>query len=153
MIDLKTILYPTDFSEFSANAEPYVIEFAKKFGAKVVLVHVVSVPAYAVSYEIAVDVVSLRETMEASAKKRIEETAKRLKAEGIEVETVLRIGTSFVEIIEAARQHEAQLIILPTHGWGAVKHLLLGSTAEKVVRKAPCPVMTIRDPEHDFIRP
>ena len=153
MIDLNAILYPTDFSEYSENAEPYVVEFAKKFGAKVLLVHVVSVPSYAVSYEIAVDVVSLRESMEASATKRIEEVAKRLKDQGIEVEPVIRIGTAFVEIIEAARKHKAELIVMPTHGWGAFKHMLLGSTAEKVVRKAPCPVLTVRSPEHDFVHP
>ncbi|MBI1784146.1 universal stress protein, partial [Candidatus Sumerlaeota bacterium] len=76
-----------------------------------------------------------------------------LKAEGIESQSCIEFGNSFVEIIAVAKRENADLIIMGTHGLGAFKHLLLGSTAERVVRKAPCPVLTVRNPEHEFIHP
>ena len=153
MIDLKTILYPTDFSEDARHACPYVIDLAKKFGARVILIHVVPAPTYAVSYEIAVDTSTLDEEMRKSAQTRIEKLAGEFAAEGIECDAVIEVGGAFVEIIKTARDREADLIVLATHGLGALKHMLLGSTAEKVVRKAPCPVLTIRHPEHEFVHP
>ena len=66
---------------------------------------------------------------------------------------LLVVGTAFVEIVRAAREKNVDLIIMATHGWGPFKHMLLGSTAEKVVRKARCPVLTVRSPEHEFVHP
>lgn len=153
MIDLKKILFPTDFSEYADYARPYAVELAKKFGSKITVVHVVAAPTYAVSYEIAVDVVTVREELEKAAEKRLNDVAAKIAADGIEVDTILEVGSGFVEIIAAARTSEADLIVIATHGWGAVKHLLLGSTAERVVRKAPCPVLTVRHSTHQFVHP
>ena len=152
MIDIKKILHPTDFSDYGAAALPYVREFARKFGAKVTLLHVVAVPVYAASYEIAVDLTSMRDALFEGAGKKLAEFEAQFKADGIPVETRVEIGTSFVEIIAAAERDKTDLIILATHGLGAIKHMLLGSTAERVVRKAPCPVLTIRHPEHEFVK-
>ncbi len=153
MIEIRRILYPTDFSEYAKHALPYVVELAKKFGAKVSLIHVVSVPTYAASYEIAVDLTSLREAMEDSAKKQMDQLVAQLAKDGVAAEGSVEIGTGFVEIIAAAKKTDADLIVMATHGWGAIKHMLMGSTAEKVVRKAPCPVLTVRKPEHEFVHP
>ena len=153
MIDLKHILFPTDFSDYANHARPYAVELAKKFGAKVTIIHVIAAPTYAVSYEIAVDVSLLHEEIQKGAEKRIRELAESMRAEGIEISTIVEVGSGFPEIIRAARDGEAGLIVMATHGWGAVKHLLLGSTAERIVRKAPCPVLTVRDPEHEFVHP
>lgn len=153
MIKIEKILYPTDFSEYADHARDYVVEMAKKFGAKVIVVHVLATPAYAVSYEIAIDVNTLREELQKAAEKRMAEVQAKFTADGIDVETVIDVGAGFVEIVRIARKRDIDMIIMATHGWGGVKHLLLGSTAEKVVRKAPCPVLTIRHPEHEFIHP
>jgi nucleotide-binding universal stress UspA family protein len=67
------------------------------------------------------------------------------------VKVAVRTGTAFLEIAEAAKSLEADLIIIATHGYTGLKHLLLGSTAERVVRSAPCPVLVVREHEHEFV--
>lgn len=153
MIELKKILYPTDFSEYAANARPYVIEMAKKFGAEVAVINVLMSPSYAVSPEFAVDLTKIQKDMQGAAEANLEEVRKVFEKEGIPTRTILEIGSPFAEIVQTAKKETSDLIILATHGHGAVKHMLLGSTAEKVVRKAPCPVLTIRHPEHEFVHP
>ena len=69
------------------------------------------------------------------------------------MEVVTRVGKPFVEIIHHARDHDVDLIVIGTHGRGAVQHALLGSVAEQVVRTSPCPVLTVRHPEHEFVMP
>jgi len=71
----------------------------------------------------------------------------------IEVETIVIEGVPFAEIIKKAREYKVDLIVLGTHGRTGLSHAIMGSVAEKVVRKAPCPVLTIRHPEHDFVMP
>lgn len=153
MIDLKKILYPTDFSEYAANARPYVIELAKKFGAEVTVINVLMSPSYAVSPEFAVDLTKIQKDMQAAAESNLEEVRKIFEKEGIPARTVLEIGSPFAEIVHTAKKDKSDLVVMATHGHGAVKHMLLGSTAEKVVRKAPCPVLTVRHPEHEFVHP
>lgn len=153
MIEMKKILYPTDFSEFSEYALPYVLDMAKKFSSDVVALHVLTPPTYAVSPEFAVDLTEIQKNMQAAAEKSMEKLLKRFDEEGITVRSIIQVGTAFAEIVATARDEDSDLIILATHGYGAVKHMLLGSTTEKVVRKAPCPVLTIRHPEHEFVHP
>ena len=66
---------------------------------------------------------------------------------------VVRQGPPFLEIVRYAQEANIDLIVLGTHGRGGLAHMLLGSVAEKVVRKAPCPVLTVRHPEHEFVAP
>jgi len=73
--------------------------------------------------------------------------------EGIEKESIIRRGVPFVEILTAAGELKVDLITIATHGRTGLQQVLFGSTAEKVVRKAPCPVLSIRHPEHDFVMP
>ena len=83
-----------------------------------------------------------------------QESEKALRAAGLSgARTLIVAGTPFVEIVRTARAEGADLIIIGTHGRGAVAHALLGSVAEKVVRKAPCPVLTVRQGEHEFVAP
>jgi len=63
------------------------------------------------------------------------------------------VGSPFVEIVRYARTHDIDLVIMGTHGRGPIAHMLMGSTAERVVRKAPCPVLTVKHPEHEFVMP
>ncbi len=153
MIELKKILYPTDFSEYAVNARPYVIDLAKKFGAEVTVINVLMSPSYAVSPEFAVDLTKIQKDMQAAAESSLAAVRKVFEDEGITTRAILEIGSPFAEIVHTAQKEKIDLIIMATHGHGAVKHMLLGSTAEKVVRKAPCPVLTVRHPEHEFVHP
>ena len=150
MISLKKILVPTDFSEHSGKAVLYGEELAKKFGATLHLVHAVEkVP---VMYgEGAFFTPETEAEMQAASTKELEALTPDVGGNPVVRKVVL--GHPFVEIVRYARENEIDLIVLGTHGRGALAHMLLGSVAEKVVRKAPCPVLTVRDDEHEFIMP
>lgn len=156
MIDLKHILFPTDFSEVADHARGYAVELAKKFGAKITLLHVAQTPSYyevAYSYETVADLSKIADQAKAAAEKDLHAVADKIREDGVEVESVTTMGTAFVDIINYARKHDVDLIVICTHGRGFMQHVLLGSTTERVVRKAPCPVLTIRPQEHEFIHP
>jgi nucleotide-binding universal stress UspA family protein len=85
---------------------------------------------------------------EAMSKFVTEETRKE-----VEVETAISQGTPFLEILKFAKDKEIDLIVIATHGRTGLRHVLFGSVAEKVVRKSPCPVLSIRHPEHEFVMP
>jgi len=151
MITLKKILVPTDFSEHSHKALLYGAELASKFGAELHLLHAVErVP---VAYgEGAYFPPETEAELEAAAASQLEEL-KASAANGVKVVRKVEHGHPFVETVRYAKENDIGLIVLGTHGRGAIAHMLLGSVAEKVVRKAPCPVLTVRDEEHEFIMP
>ncbi len=153
MIKIDQILCPTDFSENAEHALNYGLELARKFNATIHLHHVVQVPYMAVAYEIGPDVAAAREMAENEGRQRLAKRVEELEAEGVRIEAHLTVGTPFVDIVTLAREKNIDLIVIGTHGWGALKQILLGSTAERVVRKAPCPVLTIKHPEHEFVLP
>jgi universal stress protein A len=141
---LRKILVPVDFSEHSRKALEYAIAFAKQFGAELNLVHVVR--PYPVGPEMApVDIESVQD-----AKSELEVMRKQV-AETVYCQTSMRTGDPCLEIIDAAKQLDVDLIIISTHGRTGLAHLVLGSTAEKLVRHADCPVLVVRREEHDFI--
>lgn len=151
MIRLQKILVPVDFSEFSRRAVGYACELANQFHSEVHVLHVVE-PAPTVFAE---GVAVLQESDD-----EISQAVERRLAgipgsewQELDVVRASQVGSAFVEIISYARNNDIDLIVLGTHGRGAVAHMLLGSVAEKVVRKAPCPVLTVRDPEHGFVMP
>src|SRR5205823_9667895 len=154
MIDLRRILVPTDFSEHSLNAVRYAAAFAEKFGAELYLLHVVQDLSLFVP-----DVVSgappyLPPTEQVLA--AVRESLDRLAHEHLPHLTVHRLvreGSPFYEIITCAKENAVDLIILGTHGRGVLAHMLMGSVAAQVVRKAPRPVLTVRDKEHEFVHP
>ncbi len=148
---LTRILLPTDFSDTAKHAHGYARELAVRFDASVHLLHVVSDPTpqdWAVGAT-GVVVADLLRAWSADAERRLEETV----LEGVETVRAIRVGHAFVEIIQYATDQAVDLIVMGTHGRGPVRHLLLGSVAEKVVRKAPCPVLTVRQPGHAFVMP
>ena len=154
MIDLKKILCPTDFSDFSLYALDYAVSFAKQYKAKLFLLHVVDVflhdPAYFAPY---VPDRSMFTGYEESAKSRLKGIVEKRVPKGVETEAIVREGRAFVEIVKAARENGIDMIVIGTHGRTGLSHAMFGSTAERVVRKAPCPVLSIRHPEHDFVMP
>ncbi|MBN1436548.1 MAG: universal stress protein [Sedimentisphaerales bacterium] len=155
-INLKKIVYPTDFSEFSMCAVPYALELAEEFGAELHCLHVVDeVGQYWVgASESAVPLVISPEELLKSAEEQLAKfVAEHFETTKVKVVSKLVSGRPFVEIIRYAREEEIDMIVIATHGRGGLASMLLGSVAEKVVRKAPCPVLTVRHPEHEFVMP
>lgn len=154
MIQLKRILVPTDFSEPSGAALKYAKALADAFGASIHLLHVMEDPFInAPISEGYVPPAHLFEEFERAARARLEEVLTTEEQAKYRAERVLKSGTPFVEIVRYARNAEIDLIVMGTHGRGPIAHMLMGNVAEKVVRKASCPVLTVRHPQHEFVMP
>jgi nucleotide-binding universal stress UspA family protein len=134
---VKRILFATDFSSCANHAEKYVAVLAKAYGAAIDVVHVLEI--YPGMYSAVQDP---RETVE-----RVAEAVRRLQQPTAPVTGQQRPGIASVVICEAAMEHHADLIVLGTHGRTGLEHILLGSTAERVLTIAPCPVLTVRVPK------
>ncbi len=146
---LTRILLPTDFSDTAQHALDYARELAGRFGAGVHLLHVVPDPMQNWATEAMPVVSDLAERWKADAERRLEE----IRLDGPQTVRAVRIGHAFVEILQYAADNAIDLIVMGTHGRGPVEHLLLGSVAEKVVRKASCPVLTVKQAGHVFVMP
>ena len=158
MITIKTILLPTDGSDCSAKAMAYALSFAKQYGGRVVALHVIDrrweEQTRIVVAEVGQDLTQkIRAGYEEEARRILREAADAAGKVGVSVETKVLTGIPSEEISRLAQELSADLIIMGTHGRTGVSHLLLGSVAEKVVRRAPCPVLTVRREEHDFASP
>ena len=153
MIEIKKILFPTDFSEYSNHALKYAGALAERFQAQLVVIHVCEHPIAGSgieAYHFAVPeyVVDL----EQRERKALNALTAELRERRVNVEPVFIIGKAYQEIVKAAKQHNVDVITMATHGSRGLSHLVFGSTAEKVVRLAPCPVLTVKHPEHDFVK-
>ena len=154
MIDLKRILLPTDFSKFSHNALNYAVALAEKFGAELYLLNVVQdIGVLLPDMVSAVPVLPPMDQITAGVREALQRLIQENHLEQIKVQAEVREGTPFYEIIQFAKDKNIDLIVMGTHGRSGLAHVLMGSVAEKVVRKAPCPVLTVRDPEHEFVHP
>jgi nucleotide-binding universal stress UspA family protein len=155
MISLKKILVPTDFSGPSAIALKYARALAQAFQGALEVVHVIEDPvAHAWAAEVYVaSLPGLYEELEREVRGRLQQLVTSLEQEGVTVRGTLMKGNAFIEIIRFAREQEVDLIVMGTHGRSGVAQMLMGSVAEKVVRKAPCPVLTVRHPQHEFVMP
>lgn len=153
MINLKRILVPTDFSEYSAIALRYAAAFADKFTAEIYLLHVFQDLAVSGPEAVAVGppIVAPIEQFLDSARKSLDRLIQDARLEHLAIHAEVRPGTPFDEILALAQEKDIDLIVMGTHGRGWLAHVLLGSVTEKVVRKSPCPVLTVRHPEHEFI--
>ena len=146
---LTQILLPTDFSHTAEHALDYARELAGRFGASVHLLHVVPDPMQNWATEAMPVVSDLAERWKADAERRLEE----IRLDAPQTVRAVRIGHAFVEILHYAADNAIDMIVMGTHGRGPVEHLLLGSVAEKVVRKASCPVLTVKQAGHVFVMP
>jgi nucleotide-binding universal stress UspA family protein len=153
MINLKRILVPTDFSECSDAALRYGLELARKFGASLYLLHVIQDPATQpwAAEGFVVPLLDALEQWQKDAQKRLETAI----PEDDRAKAIFScvIASPFPEILHYATANDIDLIVMGTHGRGGVSHMVIGSIAEKVVRRAPCPVLTVRYPQHDFVEP
>ena len=148
-VRLAHILVPIDFSEQSEKSLKYAGRLAEQFGAKVTLLHVIQPMVYPADFGYPATVIdTLDEQVQSQVQERLEGLAGRM---GAKTECQIRLGQPYHEIATAAKELNVDLIIVTTHGRTGLKHVLLGSTAERVVRHAPCPVLTLRDREHDFV--
>jgi nucleotide-binding universal stress UspA family protein len=151
MYSIKKILVPVDFSDYSKKALSIAIEFAVQYKAKLHLIYVVEPLVYPADFSMGqVNIPSLDNDHTERAKNELESLKKNEIPADIITEIIIKSGKPFVEIIETAAEKDIDLIIIATHGHTGVEHLFFGSTAEKVVRKAPCPVLTLREPIKGF---
>ena len=155
MLTLKTVLVPTDFSDASESALRYGKAMAEKFGASLHVVHVMEdLLAHAWAAEVYVSSMpQLRDEIEKESRQRLGTLLTDGERKTLRAETALLAGNPFLEIIRYAKAHNIDLIVMGTHGRGPIAHMLLGSVAEKVVRKSPCPVLTVREAQHEFVMP
>ena len=148
---IKKVLVPIDFSDYSKSALKYAVNFAKSFNADIILIYVVEPVIYPPDFSMGqIAMPSINTEWDDRAKDELQKLAKSEIAEIANVKTIIKTGKPFVEIIETAKEENIDLIIIATHGHSGVEHILFGSTAEKVVRKAPCPVLTLREPLKGF---
>ena len=155
MIRIDRILVPTDFSEFSRPAVNYAVAMAERFAAQLHILHVVPDPAMLVP-DAAVFTV---ESMQAQSEKLVADAERMLQqipelSMGVpSITRAVRVGAAFMEIIEYAQSQQIDLIVIGTHGRSGFAHILMGSVAERVVRKAPCPVLSVKPEGHQFVSP
>lgn len=154
MINLKRILYPTDFSEYSAEAGKYACAFAEQFDAELHLLHVLEIhasttPVFGGGLALMPKIQESRAAAEAELDRLLDSEwqAKRRVVRSVSE------GTPFLEIIHYAKRNDIDLIVMGTHGRSALSHVLMGSVAERMVRKSPCPVLTVRPGGHEFVMP
>jgi nucleotide-binding universal stress UspA family protein len=150
-LEIKKVLVPIDFSDYSKGALRYAINFAKCFKAEMHLIYVVEPVIYPPDFSMGqIAIPSVNAEWDERAKDELANLAKSEIPPDVKSKTIIKTGKPFLEIIETASEENIDLIIIATHGHSGVEHILFGSTAEKVVRKAPCPVLTLREPVKGF---
>jgi len=152
-IKIHRILVPIDFSEHSKNALKYAIPFAQKFDASIDLLYVVEPTIYPADFSFGqIGFPNVEEELRTRGNAELENLIlKEIHGKVVSQKTV-RTGKPFYEINQYALEENISLIIIATHGHTGMEQILFGSTAEKVVRKAPCPVLVVRSGEHEFVK-
>jgi nucleotide-binding universal stress UspA family protein len=146
MNGFKKILCPVDYSVCSNEALKKAVYLAQRDNAKLYLIHVVDIRMYGHEAPLSFE---MPKPSEATLKKVKEDLANSVLKEAkgkLDVETMVTMGIPAVEIINTAREKGVDLIVMGTHGRTGISHVVIGSVAENVVRKAPCPVLTVKHP-------
>ena len=150
--DIKKVLVPIDFSDYSKSALNYAADFALKFNAEMILIYVVEPVIYPPDFSMGqIAIPSINTEWDMKAKEELDKLADTEISNSITVKTIIKTGKPFIEVIETASEEDVDIIIIASHGHSGMEHILFGSTAEKVVRKAPCPVLTLREPRKGFV--
>lgn len=152
---IKKILCPVDFSDNARYALDYACEFARMHGAGLEVLHVMIPPPSAIPDFAPMPAFpeELLKQYEETCRAELDRFLEKERECGIPLTIALRYETPFLGIIHEAHEKEVDLIVMGTHGRTGLRHALMGSVAEKVVRKAPCPVLTVRHPDHVFEMP
>lgn len=141
------ILFATDFSEGSEHAFDYAYALARQFKARLILIHVINEPVDLRGFYVPhISFEKLEQEIEASAEKMMDKFCRTKIKDFDNYESKIVTGIPYDEILKKAEEEKVGLIVLGTHGRSGIDHILFGSTAERVVRKAACPVMTVRLP-------
>ena len=151
ILRLKKILVPTDFSETSKKAVQYAVRFAEQFGCEIALLYVIEPATPMVGAPLAVEIFTDNDEFSMAEKDLALLAAESHNSGAHSVSSFVRIGHAPNEITKAARDLDADLIVIATHGYTSWRHLCIGSTTERVVRTAPCPVLVVREKEHEFV--
>lgn len=154
----KKILFCTDFSENSHWAFNYALDLARTYEAKLLILHVIPDPVFLYSDQLSGYLPQGKlEEFEASEKEKMDRELNNYylqKMDGFkDYKVIFKQGVAFYEIIQTAREESIDLIVMGTHGRTGLDHILFGSTAERVVRKSPSPVLTVRLPGKEFVMP
>jgi universal stress protein A len=150
ILNPKKILVPIDFSAMSKRAFQYALRFAEQFRCEIVLLHVVEPERVIAGTRPAVDVFAQLEEDTTAAELDLAALAGSSRNRPNTVTSAVRTGHAPNEITKAAKDLDVDLIMMASHGYTSWRHLCISSTAERVVRTAPCPVLVVRDKEHEF---
>jgi nucleotide-binding universal stress UspA family protein len=145
---IQRILVPHDFSETAQCALDYALDLAEKFEARLTIVHTYEVPILSYPEGPAITAEMIQQ-VQSAAKTALDGLVSRTQRPDVGVDGILRQGSAWSEIIAAATEAKADLIVIGTHGRRGLSRALLGSVAEKVVRGASCPVLTVHGPPGD----
>lgn len=148
-VKIDRILAPLDFSDHATAILDWAVHLAREHKSRLVLMHAYHLPVEFQQMEGAYLPAEFWTQVKTEAEKTLNEHAARIREQGVEVDVLVVEGYPATAIEEAAQARDADLIVIGTHGHTGLKHLLLGSVAERVVQKAPCPVLTVKTPETD----
>ena len=143
-IDIQLILVPIDFSDQAAVVIDWATHLAEEHSSKILLLHVYHLPVEFQQLEGAYLPPDFWSNVKQEAEQQLASHSQKIRTHQVEVEALVREGYPATVIVEAAESKGADLIVIGTHGHTGLKHLLLGSIAERVVQKAPCPVLTVK---------
>ena len=152
MITLKKILCPIDHSDCSKEALKYAVSFAMKDESKLYMLHVIDIRSFSESIDAMTPQIPDYETIKQLKTKLLDCIPEEIR-DDMNVEALVVQGIPFVEIIRTARENDIDMIVIGSHGRTGIAHMMLGSVSEKVVRKAPCPVLTVKPSNHKFDMP
>ena len=152
MIKLKKVLVPTDFSDSARHAFTYGVSFAREYKAELVLLHVVENLTVGYASDLfPVPMAEVFQEISGYAKAELAKLAEEARQKGVAVSELVAQGKPSAEIIRHAAENDVDMIVLGAHGKGMLDQALFGSTTERVVRRAPCPVLTVRMAGHEFV--
>ncbi len=141
----KTVIFPTDFSDASIAALPWAKNMAQAMDASILCLYVVEEPQIYSSLDMGTVAIPTTGELEESAKTRMQKFVADNLADGPAGSAgAVAIGHAATEIVKAAKDNDATMVVMTTHGYSGVKHVLLGSTTEDVLRNASCPVLSVR---------
>jgi nucleotide-binding universal stress UspA family protein len=147
-MQFRHILAPTDFSNYSKQAVASALELAKKFGAKLSILHVIELPPYPVEGYVPPSLTAtFLEDLERQASQELAQVVPEAESAGVDVVRQVAVGSPYQKIIDMAEAEQVDLIVMATAGRTGFSRLIMGSIAERVVRTASCPVLTIRPHE------
>lgn len=143
-MDIRIILVPIDFSEYAEKALTWAVNLAETWHARLVLLHVMPTPNYPpLLLSGHFDAATFESGLKADAEAKIKELVEKKVSKAVPSDTRVVIGEPFHDICQVAEQEKVNLVVMGSHGRTGLRHVLLGSVAERVVRHAPCPVLVV----------